>query len=63
MNATTYRKLIVKQLNPDFKFAVEVVEIPISQPAGSQLLIQNKFAGVNGGFDTLLCRGNVPYIN
>ncbi|MEH2137539.1 zinc-binding dehydrogenase [Nostoc sp.] len=63
MNATTYRKLIAKQLNQDFKSAIEIVEVPISQPAASQVLIQNKFAGVNGGFDTLLCRGDVPYVN
>ena len=63
MNAINYRKLIAKQLNQDFKFAVEVVEIPIPKPTESQLLIQNKFAGVNGGFDTLLCRGDVPYVN
>ncbi|MEH2217503.1 MAG: zinc-binding dehydrogenase [Nostoc sp.] len=63
MNATTYRKLIAKQLNEDFKSAIEIVEISISQPAASELVIQNKFAGVNGGFDTLLCRGDVPYVN
>ncbi|MEH1966886.1 zinc-binding dehydrogenase [Nostoc sp.] len=63
MNAETYRKLIVKQLNQDFKYAVEIVEIPIDKPAASEVVIQNKFAGVNGGFDTLLCRGDVPYIN
>ncbi|MEH2194531.1 MAG: zinc-binding dehydrogenase [Nostoc sp.] len=63
MNVTTYKKLIAKQLNQDFKSAVEVVEIPISKPAANQVLIQNKFAGVNGGFDTLLCRGDVPYLN
>ncbi|MEH2349448.1 MAG: zinc-binding dehydrogenase [Nostoc sp.] len=63
MNVTTYKKLIAKQFNQDFKSAVEVVEIPISKPAASQVLIQNKFAGVNGGFDTLLCRGDVPYLN
>lgn len=63
MNAISYRKLIAKQFNQDFKSAVEIVEIPISEPAASELLIQNKFAGVNGGFDTLLCRGDVPYIN
>ncbi|WP_341529828.1 zinc-binding dehydrogenase [Nostoc sp. UHCC 0302] len=63
MNAETYRKLIAKQLNQDFKFAVEIVEIPISKPDANQLLIQNKFAGINGGFDTLLCRGEVPYVN
>jgi NADPH-dependent curcumin reductase CurA len=63
MNAKTYRKLIAKQLNQDFKSAVEIVEIPIPNPAANQLLIQNKFAGINGGFDTLLCRGDVPYVN
>ncbi|WP_298910125.1 zinc-binding dehydrogenase [uncultured Nostoc sp.] len=63
MNVTNYRKLIAKQLNQDFKSAVEIVEISISKPAANELLIKNKFAGVNGGFDTLLCRGDVPYVN
>ncbi|MEH2051334.1 zinc-binding dehydrogenase [Nostoc sp.] len=63
MNLKTYKKLRAKQLNPDFKSAVEIVEIPISKPAVNEILIQNKFAGINGGFDTLLCRGNLPYIN
>jgi NADPH-dependent curcumin reductase CurA len=63
MNTKTYRKLIAKQLNQDFKSAVEIAEIPIPKPAASQLLIQNKFAGINGGFDTLVCRGEVPYFN
>jgi NADPH-dependent curcumin reductase CurA len=62
MNAKTYRKLIAKQFNQDFKSAVEIVEIPIPKPSSSQLLIRNKFAGINGGFDTLLCQGKVPYI-
>jgi NADPH-dependent curcumin reductase CurA len=63
MNTKNYRKLIAKQLNQDFKSAVEIVEIPIPEPANHEILIQNKFAGVNGGFDTLLCRGEVPYVN
>ncbi|MFN6484294.1 MULTISPECIES: zinc-binding dehydrogenase [unclassified Nostoc] len=63
MNLKTYRKLTVKQLNQNFKSAIEIVEIPISKPAVNEILIQNKFAGVNGGFDTLLCRGDIPYIN
>ncbi|QLE39711.1 zinc-binding dehydrogenase [Nostoc sp. C052] len=63
MNLKTYKKLRAKQLNPDFKSAVEIVEIPISKPAVNEILIQNKFAGINGGFDTLLCRGDVPHFN
>ena len=62
-NAKTYRKLIAKQFNQDFKSAVAIVEIPMAKPAASQLLIQNKFAGINSGFDTLLCQGKVPYVN
>ncbi len=63
MNVKNYKKLIAKQLNQDFKSAVEIVKIPFTQPTANELLIQNKFAGVNGGFDTLLCRGDVPYVN
>jgi NADPH-dependent curcumin reductase CurA len=63
MNAKTYRKLITKQFNYDFKSAVEIVEVPIVKPAASELLIQNKFAGINSGFDTLLCQGKIPYFN
>ncbi|WP_414565432.1 MULTISPECIES: zinc-binding dehydrogenase [unclassified Anabaena] len=63
MNSKTYKKLIAKQLNQDFKSAAEIVEIPLTQPAGGQVLIKNKFAGINGGFDTLLCQGKVPYVN
>jgi NADPH-dependent curcumin reductase CurA len=62
-NAIAYKKLIAKQLSHDFTSAVEIVELPIPTPAPSQLLIQNKFAGINSGFDTLLCQGKVPYVN
>jgi len=61
--AKTYRKLIAKQFSQDFKSAVEIVEIPLAKPGANQLLIKNKFAGVNSGFDTLLCQGKVPYVN
>ena len=63
MSAKTYRKLIAKQFNQDFQSAVEIVKVPMAKPAAGQLLIQNKFAGINSGFDTLLCQGKVPYVN
>jgi NADPH-dependent curcumin reductase CurA len=62
-NIKTYKKLVANQFNQDFESAVEIVEVPISKPAASQLLIRNKFAGINSGFDTLLCQGKVPYVN
>jgi NADPH-dependent curcumin reductase CurA len=59
----TYRKLIAKQFSQDFTSAVEIIEVPIPEPTNNQLLIQNKFAGINSGFDTILCQGKVPYVN
>ncbi|HEY9804873.1 MAG TPA: zinc-binding dehydrogenase [Leptolyngbyaceae cyanobacterium] len=63
MRRESFRKLIVKQFGGNFKSAVEVVEVSIPQLAAGQILIENKFAGINGGFDTLLCRGEVPYFS
>jgi NADPH-dependent curcumin reductase CurA len=62
-NTKTYRKLIAKQIDRDFQSAVEIVEIPIPKLAANEILIRNKFAGINSGFDTLLCQGKVPYVN
>jgi NADPH-dependent curcumin reductase CurA len=62
-NEKTYKKLIAKQFAPDFESAVEIVEVLIPQPAVNEILICNKYAGINSGFDTLLCQGKVPYVN
>jgi NADPH-dependent curcumin reductase CurA len=63
MIATHYRKLVARQLSHDFQSAVAIVELEIPRPTGHQILIRNRFAGINAGFDTLLCRGEVPYVN
>jgi NADPH-dependent curcumin reductase CurA len=62
MNSPKYKKLIATRFSQDFQSAVEIVEVPIAKPGADQLLIQNKFAGINSGFDTLLCQGKVPYL-
>lgn len=62
MTANTYKKLIAKQLAPNFKSATEIIELSIPEPAPNEVLIRNKFAGVNAGFDTLVCRGDISYI-
>lgn len=63
MSVNKYRKLVAKNLSTDFKSAVEIVETNIPKLSANQILIQNKYAGINGGFDTLVCRGEVPYVN
>lgn len=62
-NEKTYKKLIAKQFAPDFESAVEIVKVSIPKPAANEILICNKYAGINSGFDTLLCQGKVPYVN
>lgn len=63
MHSRTYKKLVVKQFSSDFQSAIAIEEVPIPTPNAGEILIRNKFAGVNAGFDTLLCQGNVPYVN
>ncbi|GAB1539719.1 NADP-dependent oxidoreductase [Scytonema sp. NUACC21] len=63
MISKTYKKLVAKQFAQDFSLAIEIIELPIPEPASHEIVIRNKFAGVNAGFDTLLCRGEVPYVN
>lgn len=63
MNSQTYKKLVAKNFSKDFSSAVEIVESKIPEPADNQILIRNKFAGVNAGFDTLLCKGKIPYFS
>ena len=58
-----YKKIIIKQFSDDFKSAIKFVEFPITKPAPNEILIRNKYAGINAGFDTLACRNQIPYVN
>lgn len=62
MTTNTYKKLIAKQLAANFKSAIEILEVPIPEPASNEVLIRNQFAGINAGFDTLICRGDISYV-
>jgi NADPH-dependent curcumin reductase CurA len=59
----TYRKLVATQFSDTFRNAIAITELPIPTPAPDQIVIKNHYAGINAGFDTLLCRGKVPYTN
>jgi len=58
-----YKKIVLKQFAEDFKSAIEIVENPIPKPAPNEILIRNKYAGINAGFDTLASRDKIPYVN
>jgi hypothetical protein len=63
MSLSTYKKLVAKQFAQDFNSAIALEELPIPEPAPNEIVICNKFAGINAGFDTLICRGETPYLN
>ncbi len=63
MSSNTYKKLVATQFAPNFASAIAIVECPIPAPATAEILIRNRFAGINAGFDTLVCRGETPYLN
>lgn len=43
----TYKKLVATRFSPNFREAAEVVEEPIPEPGPHEVLIRNRFAGVN----------------
>lgn len=63
MSSETYKKLVAQQFSDRFRSAIAVEELPIPTPNAGEILIRNRFAGINAGFDTLLCQGKVPYVN
>lgn len=62
MRSITYKKLIAQHLSANFRSAIAITELPIPTPASHEIVIKNHYAGVNAGFDTLLCRGKAPYL-
>jgi NADPH-dependent curcumin reductase CurA len=63
LKTNTYKKIIADRFAKDFRSATEIVELPIPTPTANEILVRNKFAGINSGFDTLLCQGKVPYVS
>ena len=61
VNSTTYKKLIARQLSKDFKSAIQIVDVSIPTLSDNEILIRNKFAGVNAGHDTLICKGELSH--
>ncbi|KAI1278729.1 putative quinone oxidoreductase [Halotydeus destructor] len=51
-----YKQLVVKRHSPDFRNAVEIVEVDLRKPGADEVLIKNKFVGVNAS-DINYCSG------
>ncbi|HEX2914927.1 MAG TPA: zinc-binding dehydrogenase [Chloroflexia bacterium] len=47
MLPSTYHKLMVSEPDPNFKKAIQVVEVPLTEPGPGELLVKNRYAGMN----------------
>ncbi len=57
------KQLVIKQFSETIGAATEIIECPVPKLGASELLIQNKYIGINALYDRELYRGRVPYIN
>lgn len=58
-----YRKLVLQELTGDFRSATRIVETPWQSPGPSEVVLRNRYAGVNAIFDKNLCRNGIEYVN
>lgn len=58
-----YRKIVIQQLTGDFRSATRIVETPAIGPGPGEVLIRNRYAGVNAIFDKNLCRNTIRYVD
>jgi NADPH-dependent curcumin reductase CurA len=61
MSPLSSRKVVLPAFGPDFRAATRIIEEPVPPPASGQVLIRNRYAGVNGFFDSCICRNQLPY--
>ncbi|MEP3208162.1 MAG: zinc-binding dehydrogenase [Maribacter sp.] len=56
-------QLVISQFSDSIREATEIIERPIPKLEDHEVLIQNKFIGINALYDRELYRGRVPYID
>lgn len=62
MTNKTYKKLIVTRFGENFRDSVAIVEIPQEKPVANEVLIRNRYAGINAIIDTNIALGLVTYL-
>ncbi len=58
-----YRKIVIQRLTGEIRSSIGIVEAPWRDPGPGQIVIRNRYAGVNGIFDQNLCRNTVRYVD
>jgi NADPH-dependent curcumin reductase CurA len=61
--ADTYRKVVIHRLTGEFRTATGIVETARVAPGPGEVLVRNRYAGVNAIFDQNLCRNTIRYVD
>ena len=58
----TYRAIQLERIADDFRSGTAIVTLPVGAPGPGEILVRNRWAGVNGLFDTHFARGKTGYM-
>lgn len=58
-----YRRIVISRLTGEFRTATAIVETPWREPAAGEVVVRNRYAGVNAVFDKNLCANRVRYVS
>lgn len=58
-----YRKIVIQKLTGEFRSSTGIVNTPAASPGPGEVLIRNRYAGVNAIFDQNLCRNTIRYVD
>lgn len=58
----TYQAVQLAQFGESFREAARIVDLDLRDPAPGELRVRNRYAGVNGIFDTQIARNAVDYV-
>ncbi len=57
------KQLAISSFSNDIRNATTLITTPIPKTGSNEILVKNKYVGINALYDRELYRGNVPYIN
>lgn len=58
-----YRKIVIQRLTGEFRSSTAIVETPWQDPGPGEIVVRNRYAGVNAIFDQNLCRNTIRYVD
>jgi NADPH-dependent curcumin reductase CurA len=61
--ASSYRKIVIRELTGSFRSATAITRAPYMDPGPGEVLIRNLWAGCNGVFDQNLCRNKISFVD